>query len=265
MTIPITQPTATPRPASRRRALAVALLALIVVFVLWNVPAFSFLVYPLRLFVTYVHEAGHSLAAILTGGQAAQFVVSPDTSGLTRSIGGNQLIVLPAGYLGAALFGSLLFYLANRFWRYGHYLSMLLGFGLIVITVLFARPDEGGALTAIVVGLLSGAALAGIGWKAPPLLNLLLLNILAMLTALNAVLDIWYLVGRSDAARGAVMNDAAAFSRLYASFLPPAVIAFIWAGIAVLMLGVAVWLSVIRPLRREIDSAFDALTKDEKV
>ena len=57
----------------RRQALLMTGLAMVVVYIIWNVPFFSFIAYPLRLFVTYVHEAGHSLAALLTGGQVIGF------------------------------------------------------------------------------------------------------------------------------------------------------------------------------------------------
>ncbi|MBC8100177.1 MAG: M50 family metallopeptidase, partial [Armatimonadetes bacterium] len=98
----------------RRRALLTALVALAVVYVLWNVQAFDPLLYPIRLFVTYVHEAGHSLMALLTGGRVVGFVVHPDGSGLATTAGGSRALILPAGYLGAALFGAVLFYLVNR-------------------------------------------------------------------------------------------------------------------------------------------------------
>lgn len=237
-------------PLSRRSTLLILGAALAIVYVLWNTSELSFISYPLKLFVTYIHEAGHSLAAILTGGEVRQFVVSPNGSGVATTAGGARWLVIPAGYLGAAAFGALLFYAINRFPRTAKSVAVGLGIFLVVFTLLYARPDEGGAPTALIIGIAFGGVLVGIGLRAWQWLNLLALNILAVMTSLNAVLDIWYLVGNSDAGRGFVANDATAFSQQVAPLLPGAVWAFIWALLAVALLGAAVYLSLIRPVRQ---------------
>lgn len=48
----------------RRHALFMTLIATIVVYILWNIPMLGIILYPLKLFTTYVHEAGHTLAAL---------------------------------------------------------------------------------------------------------------------------------------------------------------------------------------------------------
>ena len=45
-----------------QRALLISVVAFVIVLVLWNIPALDFILYPFRLFVTFVHEAGHGLA-----------------------------------------------------------------------------------------------------------------------------------------------------------------------------------------------------------
>src|SRR3954466_10077092 len=91
------------------RRLLLAVLAAVVVFVLWNIPQLDFILYPFRLFVSYVHESGHGTAAILTGGRFEALQIFSDGSGQALTVGGSRLVVLPAGYLGAALFGAVLF------------------------------------------------------------------------------------------------------------------------------------------------------------
>jgi hypothetical protein len=231
----------------RQRALLMAIAALLIVFILWNVPQLSFLTYPFRLFVTYVHEAGHSIMTLLTGGKVLGFVVSADGTGLATRFGGNSALVIPAGYLGAALFGALLFYFIHTL-PYSRTISALLGIGLIGFSVAFARPDERGMPIALFVGVLSGAALIGMAWKLSRNVNLLVLNVLAMMTALNAVFDLLYLIQNSDATRGTVVNDATNFSQTVAPFLPGTAWALIWAVIAVLMLTISAYLAVIRPI-----------------
>lgn len=230
----------------RRRDLMIALAAGVIVFILWNVPQLSQVVlYPFRLFVTYVHEAGHGSMALLTGGQFLGFEILPNGAGQATTAGGIRALILPAGYLGAALFGGLLFYLANTV-RYSRSLSVALGVGLIGFSLLFGRFS----LTAFIVGIAFGGVLILLGLRAHREVNLLVLNMLAIITGLNAVLDLIFLVGNSNIGIGSLRNDAAAFAREVAPVIPAAVWALLWAVVAVAILGAAVWLSVIRPLRR---------------
>ncbi|MCU0512315.1 MAG: M50 family metallopeptidase [Anaerolineae bacterium] len=248
----------TPRH-QRRQALLITALAMVGVYLLWNIRDLNFILYPLKLFVTYVHEAGHSLMALATGGEVIRFVVSPDGSGLAVTAGGSRALILPAGYLGAALFGSLLFFAVNRFPQYIHNIAIFLGGGMVVFTLLYARPDESGNLTAIVLGVGFGALLMFIGAKVHRLITMLLLNILAVSCALEAVLDLWSLMNNIGATRGSVHNDAAAFARDVTPLIPASLIALTWALVAVLMLATAVYYGVWQPLRREVDATYDSV------
>jgi hypothetical protein len=231
----------------RRRAFVTGVLALIIVYILWNVPQLGFITYPFRLFVTYVHEAGHSMMTLITGGQVVGFTVSPDGTGLATRIGGNSALVLPAGYLGAAFFGAVLFYLIHTL-PITRAISAALGIGLIGFSVAFARPDASGLPVALIVGVLSGLALLLMAWKVGRNINLLVLNVLAMMTALNGVLDLFLLAQYSSVGLGGVRNDAAAFSHEVAPILSGAVWALIWAVLALLMLALSAYYSIIRPM-----------------
>ena len=230
------------------RRLLLAVLAAVVVFILWNIPQLDFILYPFRLFATYVHESGHGTAALLTGGHFAGFEIFRDGSGQAITAGGSRLLILPAGYLGAALFGAILFYLNNRFHR-SRVLAVILGIGLLIYSVLFGHI----ALLSLIVGTMFGVALIALGWKGNDTINSFLLNILAILTGLNAVLDIYQLVGNSGASLGDVRNDAAAFSAEVFP-LPAAFWALLWSLIALIMLGIAVYYGVVRPMRRGTNS-----------
>ena len=254
----------------RRQGLMVSLLALLFALFLWNIDgaatnadfltaALAPLLWPVNLFVTFIHEAGHALAALLTGGQVQGFTVSPNGSGLATTAGGYRALILPAGYLGAALFGSALFFLTSRYPRWTRGLSLFLGLSIIVLTVLYAAPDQFGNLTANIIGVGFGMAMVALGWMAPRIVNVFLLNTLAILTALNAVMDLSFIVRFPDAGIGDVMNDAAAFAAEYTPLLPASIIAFIWSGIAVLMLGAAVYFGLLKPVGGEISDA----VKDE--
>ena len=241
----------------RRHTLLLTFLALLLAYALWNVPAFDFLMYPLRLFTTYVHEAGHALAALISGGQVVGFQLAPNGSGLAVTAGGSRLLILPSGYLGAALFGSGLFYLVNRLPRWADGLAIGLGLGMAIFTLLFARPDgSSGAPVALAVGLGFAVLLVVVGAKAPRWLTILVLNVLAVLTSLNAVFDIWYIVQNSEVGNGIIRNDAAAFSSIFLGGLFPAwLIALSWAAIALGLLALSFWCSVWKPLRQTLEDA----------
>jgi hypothetical protein len=82
------------------------LIALAVTIVLGFIPFAGFLTYPFRLFVTFIHEGGHAIAALLTGGHVQSLQVAPNGSGLVyAAVGGRlaQMFLASAGYLGARL------------------------------------------------------------------------------------------------------------------------------------------------------------------
>lgn len=70
--------------------------------------------YPINLLVTFLHEFGHALGAIITGGNVVSVQINQDGSGWTRTLGGNRSVVIMGGYLGSAIFGNVLFYIGAR-------------------------------------------------------------------------------------------------------------------------------------------------------
>mgnify|MGYP001167410178 CR=1 FL=1 len=226
----------------RRRAFTAALIGFGIVLLLWNIPALDFLLYPVRLFVTFVHESGHGLAALISGGHFERFEVYSSGAGVALTAGGTRALILPAGYLGAAFFGAALFYLTNTL-PYPRVIAGVLGVWLIAFSVLFTDLLS----TAFVVGIGTGIVMIILSAKAPPDVALILLNALAILTGLNAVLDLVYLVNSSGATLGTIRNDAAAFSAEIAPLIPAGVWAALWALTALLMLGASIWYSLIRP------------------
>ncbi len=74
----------------------------------------NLVLYPVTLLVTFLHEFGHALGAILTGGSVNGMQINPDGSGYTVTMGGSPAIVLMGGYLGSALLGNVLFRIGAR-------------------------------------------------------------------------------------------------------------------------------------------------------
>ncbi len=74
------------------------------------------LLYPIRIFVTFLHEFGHAAGAVLTGGKVLSVELLPGAGGggATWSSGGFRPVVIMGGYLGSAIFGNILFYIAAK-------------------------------------------------------------------------------------------------------------------------------------------------------
>src|SRR5947207_15981111 len=93
------------------------LLATAISIILWFVPFAEILSYPFRIFVTFIHEGGHAVAALLTGNSVQSLSVAMNGSGETYTTQGgmfSQMLVSSAGYLGAMSFGALLLILIRR-------------------------------------------------------------------------------------------------------------------------------------------------------
>lgn len=78
----------------------------VIALVLWDTP----FVKPFRVFVVWMHEMGHAVATLVTGGEVAELRVRWNESGHVMSRGGMRPIISSAGYVGAACVGALLIY-----------------------------------------------------------------------------------------------------------------------------------------------------------
>lgn len=93
---------------------------------------------PLKIFVVFIHETGHALATLLTGGRVLSMVVTPWQSGYVEPLGGNALVIASAGYVGSALFGGIMLSLSGRRqWTQHIFTTLAIIFG--VVTICFVR------------------------------------------------------------------------------------------------------------------------------
>jgi hypothetical protein len=190
------------------------------------------LLYPFRLFTTWVHECGHAVMTILVGGRVSSIMVRPDTSGLTTSVvpvgritGG---LVASAGYLGAAIVGCLLM-AATRVEKSAHRILQGLGACMFITLVFWIRNPFG-----VGVVLAWGVALVALARQGSRAVPRFLLSLLAIQVALNSVYDIrvLFLIDRGP-------SDAATMARLF--LLPSWVWATLWMLLSVTMLGATLW------------------------
>lgn len=147
-------------PKDKGKALGIALVLLLV---LHHIPFKEFLLYPLMLFDTLMHESGHGLTALLLGGNLAKLEIFTDGSGVawTATSGGlMQAAVAAGGLLGPPAMAFFAFFTAR--FKYGPRIWLLsIGMFVLVTLTIFVR---GG--TAWPYLLVTGLALVGTGWKA---------------------------------------------------------------------------------------------------
>jgi hypothetical protein len=94
--------------------LLLAFIAFMIALVLWQMQGLFWFTLPFRWFVTLIHELGHGVAAVLTGGSFISFHVTDRGAGLAYTSGGWRWVIIQAGYLGTAIFGAVLLFLTHR-------------------------------------------------------------------------------------------------------------------------------------------------------
>ena len=192
------------------------------------------LLYPFKLFTTWVHECSHALMTVFVGGRVTSITIEPDTSGLTRSLlpvgRVARGLVASSGYLGAAVVGCLLM-AATRVEKWAHVILLSLGACMLVTLVLWMRN-----LFGFVIVLAWGVALATLARKGIANALRFLLSLLAIQVALNSVYDIrvLFLIDRGR-------SDAATMARLF--LLPSWVWATAWMLLSVAMLSATLWMT----------------------
>ena len=95
------------------------------------------ILYPVRIFVTFLHELGHGLAAIAGGGSVDSIQINADGSGWARTMNGNRALTIMGGYLGSALFGNLIFFIGARAKKLSRNLMYLIAFAMMFTGVVW--------------------------------------------------------------------------------------------------------------------------------
>lgn len=209
----------------RRLALPLALAG--VVLLLWD----TFVVYPFRLFVVFLHEISHGLAAVVTGGSVVSIGLSFDEGGVCVTRGGWPFLILNAGYLGSLLWGALFLLLGGRRTRARAAIAVVGAFTLVV-TLVYVRT-----LFGFFYGLLTAFVLLAVATKLKPAVSETLLAAIGATSVLYAVWD----VASDVLLRHSGQSDAAALARL------TGVPAIVW-GVAWIALSTAALVSVLRRL-----------------
>lgn len=187
-------------------------------WVFWNTPV----VYPVQVFVVFLHEISHGIAAVVTGGSIQRITLNPRLGGACYCPGGNALLTLSAGYLGSLAWGGAIFEAGRRAGPRAPHITGAIGVGVVLVSLLFVRSAFG-----LLFGLLFGLFLVGIARRISREANRTLLMGLGLTSCLYAVLDI-----KADVIdRPHLPSDAHMLSQL--TGVPTVVWGFVWIVVAV--------------------------------
>jgi hypothetical protein len=240
-TDPITSPHASSRAEDARESTRFLVGASAVTFALLFLPFVGFALYPVRLFVTYVHEICHAAAALVTLGGVDEIRIFLDASGVTMTRGGSGLVISSAGYVGTSVVGAALLLLAARRRTVR---PALVATGAVVAA---AGVWLGANLLAWSGGLVIGATLVARGAKASPRVARFALSFLAIQCCLDALSDLKTLFFLSISSEA--QTDALNMARATGGLVPAVVWTVLWAAIAVVVLAVAVRLYYVTTVR----------------
>ena len=230
----------------------------------WYVPIAGYIVYPLQLFATFVHESSHALMTLITGNAVMSLTVSPDTSGMvwSQSSWFSSLLISSAGYVGTTAFGTLLLVWMRVGYssRMALYISSAL-VGVMTIIFGFVAPFwnflANVTFFSVVFTVLSGAVftagLFAIAKFAPAKWVNFSLAFLAVQCLLNAFFSLKTLFVISAATDQS--SDAANMAA--ATGIPALLWVVVWIGISLVMITVGVRLYAVGKSAKSGDSLFE--------
>ncbi len=246
--------------------LTATLLSVALWVVSFFLPITSYLVYPLQLFATFIHEGSHVLAAVLTGSSVESLTVSPDTSGVVWSQPSgwfSQLFISCAGYLGTTAFGTfLLVWLRYGFSaRLGLYISagfigiMTLVFGLLmpIWNVFDTHATFGSVAFTVISGAILTAAIFAVGrftQQSQANFGLAFLSVQCLLNSVFSLKTLFLISATTNAHSDAVNMEAA-------TGLPAIAWVLIWITVSVVMMGIGLRLYAVSRKSTASESLFE--------
>jgi hypothetical protein len=227
------------------------------------VPLAGYIVYPLQLFATFIHEAGHALAAVITGNSVSSLTVSPDTSGAVWSTGSglSGLLISSAGYLGATAYGVALI-VWIRFGRSSR-IALLFSAGLIAsITLVFglALPIlnilSGVSILSVRFTVLSGFTLAVVLAVVAKFASVKWANFAVAFLAVQCLLNAFFSLRDLFVASTFSTQHTDAATMAAATGIPSVLWVMLWFGISVVLMLVGFRVFASRRSKLNDDSVF---------
>lgn len=192
-------------PQTQQQQVGMLLIAAVLTTAIPQFPLGNFVIYPFTILITWFHEMGHGLVALLLGWDFEQLLIYPSGSGLAESYapdGGSRLgraLVSAGGPLAPSIAGSLLI-IATR--KHSHWRPTRYGLAGVIglSTLIWVRSPVG-----LVVLPLVSLDLVALAFRGPDWMVRFGLQFLGVLAALSMFRDWDYLFSHSAVIGGQLM------------------------------------------------------------
>lgn len=209
-----------PKNNSKAAEFGLVIIIVVVSFFLWD----TFFVFPIKLFVVFMHEASHALAILISGGSISEISIGFDLGGKVTANGGNDFLIASSGYLGSLFFGLLLYY-GSELKNIRKYIYFSVA-ALLLLILVISSPT----LEFIVIGLITIAILIVSGLFSKILLVKIIVKSLALVSAIYVLIDL-----KEDMLSNEFASDASILAG--ALGVDQIVVSLIWLVISILLIG----------------------------
>ena len=181
----------------------------------------------LPLLVAFLHELGHALTCLVTGGHVVALQINFDGSGLCTTSGGNRALVDCGGYLGSVLFGNIMLYVGIRHKHFSRVLSGIIAVAMIMASLIWFSTFSSFIITAAIGGILL-FLFVKVAWSGRWFL------------ILAGILSIFYVIHD----RIGPSSDLEAFASVVG--LTPLIWMYLWLGMALIITATSLWMTLKR-------------------
>lgn len=176
------------------------LIILIIAFLFSYVPVISA---PFTWVMTFFHEISHGIGALITGGSVIKIKLHLKGSGLCTTSGGFRFVVLQAGYIGAVVWGCMIYKMACvKRKKTANGLAIFLAFLVLVSALLLGRD----IITWFILAVLFALFVSVVKLKDENLMQFVL-KFIGLYVSLDAVRAPLYLIDGRHYGDGAALAD----------------------------------------------------------
>ncbi|KAJ3117549.1 hypothetical protein HDU96_006310 [Phlyctochytrium bullatum] len=201
------------------------------ILILWYMPILKYILWPFKVFTVALHEFGHASVGFCTGARVQSISVDPDEGGLTKMLGGNMYLSLPAGYLGSAFWGAIMIFAGFNLLA-SKVLAVVIGVVMLITLVWARRSVLTIGIAVVVIGLI-----AFLWWFKD---SIGLRYFVLFLGTMSSLYSVWDII-EDLVIRKVNESDASQFSRICCNgCMPPQVWGFFWFIVSLIFIGVAI-------------------------
>ena len=191
----------------------------------------------MRLIAVFIHEMSHAIACWVSGGHVHEIKVWDNEGGVTRYIGGCRCLIIPAGYVGCAIWAMIFVILSGG---RKTATAAAVGFILSLVTALCCSPNRMLVCLNLAYAILT-SAFVWIEWfYYTPILQFLIL-FYGVSIGMFAIADIY----EDTILRSVRQSDAYACSTEVCRCCPPRAVGVQWALLAIALQLFGIWVALV--------------------